>query len=62
MIVSTVLLPCLLLGLITRNAVYGSTIETFPGAFFLVVAGFNVAVLAILGWMRSAPTFYLEVY
>lgn len=38
-IVSTMMLPLLLLGPILRNWVYSSTIDSFPGAFFIVVAG-----------------------
>ncbi|WFD39644.1 uncharacterized protein MJAP1_002624 [Malassezia japonica] len=53
-IVSTVLLPCLLIGLVVRNYVYGATIGSCPGAFFLVVAGLNAAVLVLLSVMRPA--------
>ncbi|WFD41810.1 hypothetical protein MPSI1_000446 [Malassezia psittaci] len=61
-IVSTLLLPCLLVGLLLRNAIYGATVETFPGATFILVAALNIAVLAILGLMRSPPSFYLATY
>lgn len=47
-IVTTVLLPILITGPILRNWVYGETIDTFPGAFFLVVAGFQCAALVLL--------------
>lgn len=58
-IVSTVLLPCLLIGLVLRNLVYGNTIGTFPGAFFIVVALLNVGVVTILTWMRPPTQFYM---
>ncbi|PKI85146.1 hypothetical protein MVES1_001168 [Malassezia vespertilionis] len=54
-IVSTVLLPCLLIGLIVRNYVYGATIDSFPGTFFIIVAGLNVAAYFTLLFMRP-PT------
>mgnify|MGYP002715102035 FL=1 len=47
-IVSTLLLPCLLLGLILRNIVYGATVTTFPGAFLFVVSAFEMLALVLL--------------
>lgn len=49
-IVSTILLPVLLTGPVLRNLVYSATIATFPGAFFIVIAG-----IQFTSWLFLAP-------
>ncbi|KAL4400958.1 transmembrane transporter [Malassezia pachydermatis] len=57
-VVSTVLLPCLLLGLAIRNYVYTATVARYPGNFFLVVACMNAIALGLLCAMRPATRPY----
>lgn len=53
---STLLLPCLLVGLCVRNEIYAKTVSTNPGIFFVVIAVVNALALVALCWMRSATT------
>lgn len=47
-IVSTLLLPVMLTGPVLRNWVYSATLSTFPGAFFIVIAGLQATALLLL--------------
>lgn len=47
-IVSTLLLPVMLAGPVLRNWVYNATLETFPGAFFIVIAGLQATAFLLL--------------
>lgn len=51
---STLLLPCLLVGLSVRNEIYTRTVSTNPGIFFTVVAAINAVALLALCMMRTA--------
>ena len=53
---STLLLPCLLVGLCVRNEIYAKTVSTNPGIFFVVVAAVNALALIALSWMPSAAS------
>ena len=53
---STLLLPCLLVGLCVRNEIYAKTVSTNPGIFFVVVAAVNALALIALSWMPSATS------
>ncbi|WFD33628.1 non-specific serine/threonine protein kinase [Malassezia cuniculi] len=50
-IVSTLLLPVLLVGPVIRNWIYSATISTFPGAFFIVIAALQASALMLLAHM-----------
>jgi len=47
-IVSTLLLPCLLMGLVIRNYIYTNTVATHPGMFFAWMAIVNGFALLLL--------------
>ena len=51
---STLMLPCLLLGLCLRNEIYTRTLATNPGAFFIVIAGIETLGLLALCPIQSA--------
>lgn len=53
---STLLLPCLLVGLCVRNEIYAKTVSSNPGIFFVVIAAVNALALVALCWMHSATT------
>lgn len=53
-IVSTFMLPCLLIGLLLRNYVYTHTVATRPGAFFVLVASIHALACLLLLTMPRA--------
>lgn len=55
-IVSTLLLPCLLLGLALRNYIYTHTVATHPGTFFVWMAVVNGAALLLLCMVRPVTS------
>jgi len=55
-IVSTLLLPCLLMGLVIRNYIYTNTVATHPGVFFAWMAIVNGLALLLLCNIRPVTS------